>query len=122
MSGFKRKRSLEWTSIWAICFITACALLEKQPRKVIMCVATAYAIEGVTASGEDVRKGMVAVDPSVIPLGSRVRITDAGKYSGVYLAADTGRNIVGHRIDIYMESSEEAKEFGRREVKVAILE
>jgi len=34
---------------------------------------------------------------------------------------DTGKNIIGRRIDIYMESREEAKEFGRRKVEVAIL-
>jgi len=106
--------------VCVIALVAAYSLLEK-PKKFITCTATAYAIEGVTASGEDARKGIIAVHPSIIPLGSKVRITGAGKYSGVYQALDTGKNIIGRRIDIYMESREEAKKFGRRKVEVAIL-
>lgn len=70
---------------------------------------------GRTASGEFVRRGFIAVDPSVIPLHSKVRLTGLGKdYDGIYLAKDTGGAIVGNRIDIYVSTKSEAWNFGRR--------
>jgi 3D (Asp-Asp-Asp) domain-containing protein len=83
-------------------------------------VATAYSLRGRTASGRMVSKGLVAADPRVLPLGSRVRI-DAGTYSGEYLVADTGGLIKGKRIDIWTASSREAMRFGRRTVKLTVL-
>lgn len=83
--------------------------------------ATAYALDGVTRSGEWVRPGIVAADPAVLPLGSQIRITGAGEYSGEYTVLDTGLKIKGQRIDIYMESTQEAREFGRQRVEVEIL-
>lgn len=69
----------------------------------------------------------IAVDPSVIPLGSEVLIVfdddRRSKYTGIYKAVDTGGAIKGNRIDIffgdYGESiSEEAIKFGRANAKV----
>lgn len=74
--------------------------------------------EGLTATGIPARHGIVAVDPDVIPLGTRVYIPGYG----VALAADTGGAIVGNKIDLCMESHSEAWRFGRRTVKVYILE
>ena len=117
-----RQHALSLAVACAICVATVLAILKgDEPQKVITSVATAYAIEGTTATGDEARVGIVAVDPSVIPLGSKIRVAGAGRYSGTYWALDTGRNIVGNRIDIYMDSREEAKEFGRRRVEVAIL-
>ena len=69
---------------------------------------------------------MIAVDPEVIPLGSRVLIIgDDGfsSYNGVYSAEDTGGFIVGDRIDIYTGSDiDVATAFGRRNMRVYILE
>lgn len=87
------------------------------------CVLTAYCCEkyrhicgtgtGLTASGLPVQPGMVAVDPDVIPLGSRVFI------NGVeYLAADIGGSIKGNKIDIAMETHQEADVFGRQAAEV----
>jgi 3D (Asp-Asp-Asp) domain-containing protein len=84
--------------------------------------ATAYAIEGITASGTKARRGIVAADPKVIPLGSRIRVSGAGKYSGVYLVEDTGPAVKGKIIDIKVGSTAEAIKFGRQNVQVEVLE
>jgi len=83
-------------------------------------VATAYSLRGRTASGRMVSRGLIAADPSVLPLGSRVRLEHPG-YSGEYLVADTGGAIRGRRIDIWTPSTSEAMRFGRRTVKLTIL-
>lgn len=72
---------------------------------------------GLTASGIPVDHGIVAVDPRVIPLGTRLYIEGYGES----LAADTGGAIVGNKIDLYHEHLDDAKRFGRRKVKVYIL-
>ncbi len=83
-------------------------------------VATAYSLKGRTASGRMVSRGLIAADPAVLPLGSRVRVEHPG-YSGEYLVADTGGMIRGRRIDIWTPSSREAMRFGRRTVKLTVL-
>lgn len=84
--------------------------------------ATAYSIEGHTSSGEHSHEGVVAADPTVLPLGSRIRVSDAGPYSREYEVADTGRKVRGRKIDIYLADDAEAKRFGRKNVKVEILD
>jgi 3D (Asp-Asp-Asp) domain-containing protein len=84
--------------------------------------ATAHAQQGTTADGGRSREGVVAADPSVLPLGSRIRVIGAGEYSGVYLVKDTGPAVKGKQIDIYMESHKEAQQFGRRRVTIEVLE
>jgi len=64
----------------------------------------------------------VAADPDVLPIGSRIRIRRAGKYSGEYVVADTGGKIQGRRLDIYMPSERACREFGSRIVQVEVLE
>jgi 3D (Asp-Asp-Asp) domain-containing protein len=83
-------------------------------------VATAYSLRGRTASGKFVSQGIVAADPRVLPLGSRVHL-QAGAWSGEYLVADTGGAIKGRRIDIWTPSTREAMRFGRRTVKLTVL-
>lgn len=83
-------------------------------------VATAYSLRGRTASGRMVSRGLIAADPRVLPLGSRVRLEHPG-YTGEYLVADTGGMIKGRRIDIWMPASREAMRFGRRTVKLTVL-
>jgi 3D (Asp-Asp-Asp) domain-containing protein len=83
-------------------------------------VATAYSLRGKTASGKYVTHGIIAADPRVLPLGSKVRL-EAGRWSGEYLVADTGSRIKGRRIDIWTPSGREAMRFGRRKVKLTIL-
>jgi 3D (Asp-Asp-Asp) domain-containing protein len=82
--------------------------------------ATAYSLRGRTASGQFVTRGLIAADPRVLPLGTRVRL-EAGPWSGEYLVADTGGAIRGRKIDIWTPSTREAMQFGRRPVKVTVL-
>lgn len=91
-------------------------------KRVMSMEATAYnptdgAPHGLTATGIPARQGIVAVDPDVIPLGSRVYVPGYG----LALAADTGGAIVGEKIDLCMEGYDDAWNFGRRMVKVYIL-
>ena len=85
-------------------------------------VATAYSLKGPTASGTTAHVGTVAADLAVLPLGSRIQIKGAGKYSGDYIVTDTGASIKGRRIDIHMSTDAEAKKFGKQQVRVRILE
>lgn len=84
--------------------------------------ATAYCKGTVTASGVLVRAGVVAADPDVLPEGSVLHLS--GKESdraGVYTVLDTGPNVQGARLDIYMWSCHEALAFGRRPVQATVL-
>ena len=91
------------------------------PPRVETFSATAYSIEGRTASGVQTRQGIVAADPRVLPLGSRIRVSEAGRYDGEYVVRDTGPGIKGREIDIYLPNDAEAKRFGRRAVRVEVL-
>ena len=82
--------------------------------------ATAYSLRGRTASGSGVRRGIIAADRSVLPIGTRVRL-EAGSYSGEYLVADTGGAVRGRKIDIWVPQTSEAMRFGRRPVRLTVL-
>jgi 3D (Asp-Asp-Asp) domain-containing protein len=82
--------------------------------------ATAYCLKGRTAMGHGVRRGIIAADPRVLKLGSRVNL-GGGAYSGQYLVSDTGGGIKGRRIDIWVPSCAEARRFGRRTVSLGVL-
>ncbi len=71
----------------------------------------------ITATGKEIKTGMVAVDTKIIPLGSTVEIKDLG----IFTAEDTGGKIKGNRIDIYFETKEEAEKFGRKMIWVRVL-
>ena len=77
-------------------------------------VVTCYALRGETATGRRVSTDVVAVDPRVVPLGARLYIAGVG----VRTAADTGRAIKGSRLDIWMPTSRECRQFGRRPLAV----
>ncbi len=87
-------------------------------------VATGYSandpLQGtsnITATGKEIKEGMIAVDSNIIPLGTRIEIKDMG----VFIAEDTGGKIKGNRIDIYFDTKEEAKKFGRQTIWVRVL-
>lgn len=82
--------------------------------------ATAYALRGKTANGSGVRRGIIAADPRVLPLGTRVQIT-AGQWTGTYVVADTGGAIKGRKIDVWVPSNAEARKFGRRKITLTVL-
>jgi 3D (Asp-Asp-Asp) domain-containing protein len=78
--------------------------------------ATGYSLPGKTATGLPVGYGVVAVDPSVIPLGTRLAIPGYGE--GV--AADTGSAVLGYTIDVWFPTLEAAKAWGRRTVTITL--
>ncbi len=105
-------------------------------RNSIVMTATAYDLSfqstgkrpgdryyGITASGTKARPGVVAVDPRVIPLGTRlyVQSLDGTKDYGFAIAEDKGGAIKGNKIDLFFETANEVRRFGRRKVKVYIL-
>lgn len=79
---------------------------------------------GKTASGTYARPGTVAVDPKVIPLGTKLYVEsmDSTPDYGFANAEDTGGAIKGNRIDLFFNSNRDAMNFGRRSVKVYILD
>ena len=82
-------------------------------------IATAYTHTGYrTATGTWPSRGTIAVDPEVIPLGTRLYVDGYGE--GV--AVDTGGLIKGTRIDVFMETKDEALLWGKRPVEVRIIE
>ena len=96
--------------------------------KVITCTATAYTCEGkswrTTATGTTARVGAIAVDPSVIPYGTRMYIvsSDGSIVYGVATAEDCGGSIKGNRIDLYFDTYQECIQFGRRSCTVYVLD
>lgn len=85
--------------------------------------ATAYGtLSGKTATGKEVDYGMIAVDPSVVPLGTKVYLTGSWGDMGVCTAEDTGSAIKGNRIDVFLGDDEALlNEFGRRSMRIYIL-
>ncbi len=105
-------------------------------KKVITCSATAYDLSfqstgklpghpayGITATGTYAKIGTVAVDPRVIPLGTKMYIvsTDGSVVYGYCTAEDTGGAIKGNKVDLFYNTTAECMQFGRRSVYVYIL-
>jgi rare lipoprotein A len=91
-----------------------------KPR-LIPFLATAYAQQGTTKSGLPSQPGTVAADTSVLPLGTKIKVTNAGPHSGIYTVTDTGGKVRGRHIDIFLPSWVRAKKFGRKIVHVTVL-
>jgi len=86
------------------------------PGATITVSATGYSLRGRTATGVPVGWGVVAVDPSVIPLGTRMTIPGYGEG----IAADTGSAIVGATIDLWFPTLSQARDWGRRTVTITL--
>lgn len=78
--------------------------------------STGYALPGTTASGLPVGWGIVAVDPSVIPLGTKMTVPGYGEA----VAADTGSAVQGLIIDLWFPSTAQALRWGRRTVTITL--
>jgi 3D (Asp-Asp-Asp) domain-containing protein/peptidoglycan hydrolase CwlO-like protein len=91
------------------------APVTKSGRRLTV-VATAYTIRGTTATGIPTGPGVVAVDPSVIPLGTRMTIPGYGE--GV--AADTGGGIKGLRIDVWVPTQAAAAQWNWQTVTITL--
>jgi 3D (Asp-Asp-Asp) domain-containing protein len=84
--------------------------------------ATAYCKGTTTASGVNVRRGIAASDPDLLPVGSVISVTTGEQAtSGIYTIMDTGPAVQGRILDLYMWSCHEALAFGRRKVQVTVL-
>jgi 3D (Asp-Asp-Asp) domain-containing protein/uncharacterized coiled-coil protein SlyX len=96
--------------------------------RTIMVEATGYiamcseGCSGITATGINLRNNphakVIAVDPNVIPLGSKVYVPGYG-YA---IAGDTGGGIDGHEIDIHMPTTQAAIDWGRRTIQIKVLD
>lgn len=83
--------------------------------------ANCHGCSGITATGIDVRNStppIIAVDPNVIPLGSKVYVPGFG----VMTAGDTGGAIKGNKIDILVSSNSQALQWGRRNITITVLD
>lgn len=78
---------------------------------------------GITYTGIKAQRGIIAVDPNVIPLGTRVYVEVRGKFPdyGFALCADTGGAIKGNIIDVYLDDQQEVYDWGIKYVNVYIL-
>ncbi len=84
--------------------------------------ATAYCKGTTTASGVNVRNGIAAADPQLLPIGSVVQIDELGeKYDGIYTVMDTGPKVQGRHVDVYLWSCHEALQVGRRPMNLTVL-
>ncbi len=106
--------------------VVAASASELKVKQVIDCSATAYtAYNGArTASGKVAAYGIVAVDPRVIPMGSKLYIEaqDGSWVYGYAIAGDTGGAIKGKKVDLFYNSNSECIYFGRRPARVYVLE
>lgn len=107
--------------------ITEVASRGAESGREIYVTATAYTAScsgcsGTTATGVNLHANpnakVIAVDPSVIPLGSKVYVEGYG-YA---IAADTGGAIKGNKIDVFIASKQDAYQWGRKTVKIKILD
>lgn len=94
----------------------AAAERPKPPMRPLRVMATAYALRGHTASGAYTRMGTIAVDPRVIPLGTRLYVPGYGWG----LAQDTGGAIRGNVIDLWMPSNRHCFAWGVRTVDILV--
>lgn len=78
--------------------------------------AVAYSLPGKTALGIPVRRGVVAVDPALIPLGTRMHVPGYGRG----IAADVGHAIKGPIIDLWFPTRAKARKWGRRTVTITV--
>jgi len=92
------------------------------PGSRLLFSATAYCKGTTTASGVNVRSGIAAADPDLLPVGSVIQVDAPGaRYDGVYTVMDTGPKVQGRHLDVYMWSCHEALRFGRTAIRIVVL-
>lgn len=85
--------------------------------------STMYCLKGQMRTGVRTRDGMAAGDPSVLPLGSVVRVSHPdGRLIGIFVIMDTGGAIHGNKIDLYVDSCRRAEDWGRHPVIAEVLD
>ena len=93
-----------------------------QPGARLHFSATAYCKGETTASGVTVRTGIAAADPTLLPVGTVVRLDmPDSRYDGIWTIMDTGPAVQGRIVDLYLWSCHEALRFGRRPIELTVL-
>lgn len=109
-------------AIWLLLLCQWCAAARPHPRPIhYRCEATAFSLRGPTQLGVRAQQGVIAADPRIFPLGTLVRVSGAGPYSGSYVVTDTGSKVIGHQIDIFIPNRLQARRFGRKLVTVHVI-
>jgi 3D (Asp-Asp-Asp) domain-containing protein len=113
-----------------VALLLGCAIVHAEPKRnsvagprparAMRVSATAYCASGTTKSGVPTQSGIIAADPRILPLGTVVKILDPA-FRGTYQVMDTGPQIKGRDIDIFMTSCGHAKRFGRKAMRVQIV-
>lgn len=93
--------------------------VSSSSNKSMVVSATAYSGDGITATGTKPKWGTIAVDPNVIPYGTKVYIPRFGK---TFIAEDCGGGIKGNKIDIFMNSDSQCNSWGVRNISIQILD
>jgi 3D (Asp-Asp-Asp) domain-containing protein len=103
--------------------VSAEARPRRPPReRRLRMTATAYCDHGPTKSGVPAQRGVVAADLRRLPIGTRLRVVAPGRsYAGRYTVLDSGSEIKGRDLDIFMPSCRAARRFGKRSVDVRIV-
>ena len=91
---------------------------KSSTRKHMSVEASAYTGHSITSTGTKPKWGTIAVDPSVIPYGTKVYIP---RFNKTFIAEDCGGAIKGNKIDIYMNDESSAYNFGRQNIDIYIL-
>ena len=91
---------------------------SSEAGKILDVKASAYSGDGITSTGTVPKYGTIAVDPSVIPYGTKVYIRELGK---VFTAEDCGGAIKGNKIDIFMPTEQNCNDWGIRDITIEIL-
>src|SRR5712692_11603891 len=81
---------------WLTLLVMTCVPLPSQVKRRLPLtpfLATAYATGGTTREGTPTRRGIVAADTSLLPLGTKIQVTNAGPHSGIYTVTDTGSKV-----------------------------
>ncbi len=109
---FRYKKSMIMTSTAYDLSVESCGKTPDHPEY------------GITYSGTRAKRGTVAVDPRVIPLGTRLYIEslDGTADYGFAVAEDTGSAVKGNIVDLFMESESDVAAYGKRKVRVYIIE
>lgn len=92
---------------------------QSSKRKHMSVEASAYTGHGITSTGTKPKWGTIAVDPSVIPYGTKVYIPQFNK---TFISEDCGGAIKGNKIDIYMNDELSCHNFGRKVIDIYIVE
>jgi len=123
--AMRRRSGIALAALAAMILISSTEIsAQRRPRSTrpLSMTATAYCDGGETKSGTQAKSGIVAADPRVLPLGTTIRVAGlTSRRLQTFKVADTGAEVKGNEIDIFIGDCARAKRFGRRPVQVRVL-